>query len=144
MQHQGLGLDETIVPPELEKPSGTQTTPEQGRLTLLLAEQGDQPAGYAELIEVETLLYRGVWIESLVAPVSRVRTALLQEAVQWARAAGLDEVGAMVPERDWALQHALLASGFRSLGDFRWFSADLPLPDTTAGSQGEKKRPQTS
>jgi len=102
-------------------------------LTLLLAEQRGRPAGYAELIEVQTLLYRGVWIESLVASARAARQALVQEAVNRARAAGLDEVGAVVSHRDRALQKALLAEGFRSLGEFRWFTASLPLPGLAGG-----------
>lgn len=97
-------------------------------LTLLLAEQNGQPAGYAEMIEVETLLYHGVWIESLVAPAQAVRETLVHEAVSRAIAAGLDEIGAMVPARKWPLQATLLARGFRSLGNFHWYTARLPLP----------------
>ncbi len=44
-----------------------------------------------------------------------------------AMAAGLDEVSAMVPRQNQPLLHTLLAGGFRSLGAYRWFSADLPL-----------------
>jgi ribosomal protein S18 acetylase RimI-like enzyme len=102
--------------------------------TLLLAELDGQPAGHAELIEVQTLLYRGAWIESLVAPTRAVREALIEEAVGRGIAAGWDEIGAMVPERDWALRNTLLAQGFRSLGDFCWLTADLPLPDPTSSS----------
>jgi ribosomal protein S18 acetylase RimI-like enzyme len=97
-------------------------------LALLLAERGGQPGGYAELIEVQTLLYRGVWIESLSARERVVRQALVREAVHRAQAAGMDEIGAMVPESDWLQQQALFAAGFRSLGDFHWLTADLPLP----------------
>jgi ribosomal protein S18 acetylase RimI-like enzyme len=100
--------------------------------TLLLAEQHGQPAGYAELIDVQTILYRGVWIESLVASTSVVREALVQQAVDRAVAAGLDEIGAMVPKSDWPRQKAFLARGFRSLGDFCWLTAVLPLPEEGA------------
>jgi ribosomal protein S18 acetylase RimI-like enzyme len=96
--------------------------------TLLLAEQAGQPAGYAELIRVQTLLYEGLWLESVSAPARQVRDELVREALTLASEAGLDEVGAMVPEPDWPLQHSLLAAGFRSLGTFRWFTAPLPLP----------------
>lgn len=102
-------------------------------LTLLLAEQQGRPAGYAELLEVQTLLYRGVWIESLVASSRAARGALLREAVNRAKAAGLDEIGAMVPHGDRPLQKALLAEGFRSLGAFRWLTAALPLPGLAGG-----------
>ena len=104
--------------------------------TLLLAEQNGQPAGYAELVEVQTLLYHGVWIESLVAQARAVRETLIHEAVNWAIVAGLDEIGAMVPERRWPLQAALLARGFRSLGDFRWYTARLPLPGRAQPTSG--------
>jgi len=119
-------------------PVGTQAaftadTPSLPGLTLLLAEQAGRAAGAAELIEVQTLLYRGIWIESLVAPSRRVREALIAQAVHRAVAAGMDEIGAMVTDEDWPLQHALLAAGFRSLGVFGWWQADLPLPDSAGG-----------
>jgi GNAT superfamily N-acetyltransferase len=95
---------------------------------LLLAEQDGQPAGYAELIQVQTLLYQGIWIESLQAPARMAREALVQHVVRHASAAGLDEIGALVQARDWAFRDTLLARGFRSLGEFRWLVARLPLP----------------
>jgi ribosomal protein S18 acetylase RimI-like enzyme len=101
-------------------------------LTLLLAERDGQPAGYAELITVQTLLYRGTWIESLRDPDRAVREALIDSAVNRAAAAGLDEVGAMVPAPNWPLRDTLLARGFRSLGEFRRFAAGLPLPGLAA------------
>jgi L-amino acid N-acyltransferase YncA len=96
-------------------------------LSLLLAEQKGQVVGYVELVDVETLLYRGTWIESLKAPAQQIRQALVRQAVNQTRAAGLDEIGAMVPERNWPWQQALIASGFRSLGDFRWLVAESRL-----------------
>jgi ribosomal protein S18 acetylase RimI-like enzyme len=95
--------------------------------TLLLARQKGQPVGYAELVAVETLLYRGVWIESLSASTTVVRSALIHRALAWAAAADLDEVGAMVPEDDRSWQEALRVAGFRSLGDFWWLVAHLPI-----------------
>jgi GNAT superfamily N-acetyltransferase len=112
---------------------------DQADLTLLLAEQNGQAAGYAELIEVQTLLYRGVWIESLEAPVRTVRETLVDQAVNYATVAGLDEIGAVVPERNWAVRDSLLAGGFRSLGEFRWLVADLPLPDPAPPTPTTKK-----
>jgi len=108
--------------------AGLSPTQDHPNLTLLLAEQEGRPAGYAELIEVQTLLYRGVWIESLVASAWAVREALAQQAVSRAKTSGLDEIGALVPQSNWPLQQTFLAEGFRSLGDFRWFTAELPLP----------------
>jgi ribosomal protein S18 acetylase RimI-like enzyme len=108
-------------------------------LILLLAEQFGQPTGYAELIDVQTILYRGVWIESLVASTRAVREALVQHAVNRAIAAGLDEIGAMVPKSDWPWQEALLARGFRSLGDFHWLTAELPLSGLDAPPQAPSR-----
>ena len=109
---------------------------------LLLAEDRGQPLGYAELLEVQTLLYRGIWIESLVASTSAAHTPLVHEALKRAAAAELDEIGMMAPEHDQAapqydeaapehdraVQDTLRAAGFRSLGSFDWFRATLPLP----------------
>jgi len=97
--------------------------------TLLSAEQDGRPAGYAELIEVQTILYRGIWIESMGASTQIARAALIHTVLSQAADAGLDEVGAMVPAEDRLWQKALLGAGFQSLGDFHWFRADLPLPE---------------
>lgn len=101
-------------------------------LTLLFAEQDGRPAGHAELLKVQTLLYGGVWIESLEARVPLVREMLVHQVVDYAMAAGLDEIGAMVPKRNWAVRDSLLARGFRLLGDYQCLLADLPLPGRAA------------
>ena len=93
---------------------------------VLLADDRGREAGRAELIEVETLLYRGTWIESLSAPSRAVRETLVCHAMSCARASGL-EISAMVPKQDQPLLHTLLAAGFCSLGTYHWFNADLPL-----------------
>jgi ribosomal protein S18 acetylase RimI-like enzyme len=103
--------------------------------TLLWAEGRGQPFGYAELLEVQTLLYRGIWIESLAASKQIAHAALVHEAVKRAIAADLDEIGMMVPERDQAVQATLRAAGFHSLGSFDWFTAALPLPGLVSGSE---------
>lgn len=119
-------------------PRESATVRERGGLTLLLAEHHGQPAGYAELIAVQTLLYRGVWIESLSASVDLVAAALIHGAVQRAASTGLDEIGMMVPEGDQSVREALRAAGFRSLGAFDWLKAGLPLPGL-ASSQAEEE-----
>jgi hypothetical protein len=111
-----LASGESGASPELEPP------------ILLLAKQHGQSAGYAELVRVQTLLYGGVWIESLSASNELTRAALVHEAVNRAAAAGVDEIGMMAPERDLPLREALREAGFRTLGGFDWFRADLPLP----------------
>jgi hypothetical protein len=42
----------------------------------------------------------------------------------------------MVPLRDRALEETLLAAGFSSLGEYRWFTSSLPLPDPSPASTG--------
>jgi ribosomal protein S18 acetylase RimI-like enzyme len=105
---------------------------EHADVCLLLAEQNGRIAGYAELIQVQTLLYQGIWVESLHAPARAARETLVNHAVSYASASGLDEIGAMVRSRDWAFRDSLLARGFRSLGEFRWLVARLPLPGIAA------------
>lgn len=107
---------------------GLQALPQSPGLSVLAALQNGEVTGYAELIQVETLLYRGVWIESLVAQSRVALAALVSEATSRALAAGLDEIGAMVLESDEAGLQALRAAKFRSLGAFQWLVADLPLP----------------
>jgi GNAT superfamily N-acetyltransferase len=114
-----------------------ETSPAKEGTILLLAEVHGQPAGYIELIEVQTLLYAGVWIESLAASNELVRAALLHGAVNRATAAGLDEIGMMAPQNDLPLRQALREAGFRSLGEFDWFRADLPLPGLASAETGE-------
>ncbi len=121
-------LPQGTVLPALHEAQALSVQGQQGRLTLLLAEWDGQPAGYGELIEVQTLLYRGVWIESLAATGPRVRRALVDEAVERAFAADLDEIGMMRPKHDRSLEDTLRSAGFRSLGRFDWFTARLPLP----------------
>lgn len=103
--------------------------------TLLLAEQNGRLAGYAELVDVQTILYRGTWIESLVAPSRAVREALVYYALGRAEAKERDEVSALVPDHNRPLQHTLLAATFRSQGEYRWFNASLPLPDRAGGDR---------
>jgi ribosomal protein S18 acetylase RimI-like enzyme len=110
-------------------PGGADPGDSLGGLTLLLAERKGQPAGYVELIQVRTLLYRGVWIETLVASSPVVSAALVRGAMRWAFRANLDEVGMMVPERQVSLRDTFQAAGFESFGAFDWLVAGLPLPD---------------
>ncbi len=109
--------------------------------TLLVAESRAKIAGCAELGEVQTLLYRGIWIESLAASRQAVRIALAHAALDYAVAAGLDEIGMMVPLGDYSLRVALKESGFRSLGQFDWFEAELPVPrQSLPQAAGERSR----
>jgi len=113
------------------------STADPGDLTLLLAEQAGRPAGHAELVHVQTLLYRGVWIEALAASTPAARQGLIDGALNRAIAAGLDEIGAMVPKGHQPLVDALRAEGFESLGDFYWLQARLPLPGLASPAPAE-------
>jgi ribosomal protein S18 acetylase RimI-like enzyme len=117
-------LQQGFGPPGPGIPDGAQ---ERHGWTLLVAESHGRIAGCAELSEVQTLLYRGVWIESLAASRQVVRIALAHEALNHAAAAGLDEIGMMVPAGNYSLRVALKESGFRSLGQFDWFETKLPM-----------------
>ena len=107
----------------------------QPGLALLVATDDGHLGGYVELVQVETLLYRGLWIESLAADTPGARAALVAAALDRAADLGLDEVGAMVPPGDEALRRALPAAGFRALDRFHWLTARLPLPGL-AGDRG--------
>lgn len=104
-----------------------------GDLTFLLAERNGQPIGYVELVQVQTLLYRGAWIESLVAATPLVSAALVHSAMTWAVRADLDEVGMMVPAPGLSLRETFHDAGFQSLGDFDWLVAELPLSGFPSG-----------
>ena len=114
----GATRDSGVTVHELRSPVGTDAT-------LLQVERDGQPTGLAELIEVQTVLYRGIWIESLTAASQPDREALVHYTLKHAAACGLDEVGAMVPLSDRPFQEALLTAGFLSLGEYRWFTARL-------------------
>jgi hypothetical protein len=120
-----LVSDDGVGSPELEPP------------ILLLAKQHGQAAGYVELVKVQTLLYGGMWIESLSASNELNRAALIHGAVNRAAAAGVDEIGMMAPEQDLSLRQGLREAGFRTLGGFDWFRADLPLPGLASDRPGD-------
>jgi GNAT superfamily N-acetyltransferase len=125
-------------PPGNAGPSGSE---DWGGWTLLVAELRGKFAGFAELSEVQTLLYRGMWIESLFASRRVVRIALAHDALTYAVTAGMEEIGMMVPVADHSLRVALKEIGFRSLGRFDWYEALLPLgsedlPETGIGHPG--------
>lgn len=114
------------------------SSPEGSDAILLQADVDGRSAGLAELVEVQTLLYRGFWIESLTGRSRIVREALVHYTLQRAQDQGLDETGAMVPQRDRQLRETLLAAGFFSLGEYVWFTASLPLPDTSGPPSGQR------
>ncbi|MGD8626645.1 MAG: GNAT family N-acetyltransferase [Anaerolineae bacterium] len=126
----GLHVRPAADPGELApwQPPPDPTLLVQPGLALLVALQDGRLCGYVELLQVETLLYRGLWIESLASDTPGARAALIAATLDRAAGLGLDEVGAMVPHADAPLRRALPAAGFRSLGRFHWLTARLPLP----------------
>jgi ribosomal protein S18 acetylase RimI-like enzyme len=115
----------------------------------LLAEDGEVLLGYAELIEVHTLQYRGFWLESMRfrakesganAPqgdagwsgVARTAKALAGGALEVAkRRADLDLVGHLAPPGDWRVPGrpdpyaACISEGFRYMGAYHVLVRDL-------------------
>ncbi len=78
-----------------------------------------QEAGLLAL-PVQTLHYRGLWLEDLWArdPWGRAVAALLFHAVEWAKAQERDEVGIMLPEASpW--REALPAQGYGLVAAYR-------------------------
>lgn len=112
--------------------ASSRTAPEVARLVsagasaFLVAERDGRVAAFVELIRVQTLLYAGVWVESLAGPVlsevegSREAGAdrLVVAAVEWARARGLSEVGCLVAARDRRLRQVFAGEGFFSEGEY--------------------------
>jgi hypothetical protein len=94
--------------------------------TLLLGGGDRAVSAFVELMQVQTLLYAGAWIETLVAPTlgrgegshSHEAVPLIAAAVEWAKAEGLDEIGCLVPAKDWRLREAFVGQGFASEGEY--------------------------
>ncbi len=96
---------------------------------LLVARADTQSLGQAELLPVQTLLYRGGWIEALRSHTPAARTVLVEAAIEHAKREGWDEVGCLAPgqpapHRDggWPLRRALLAAGFGDEGEYRVYT----------------------
>lgn len=90
-----------------------------------VAEAGGALLAGALFVEVQTLLYSGLWLEGLVAARGQRRAvaALAAAAVEAAKAADLDAVGCLVPQGERALGEALLVEGFRRVDSYRTWSA---------------------
>jgi ribosomal protein S18 acetylase RimI-like enzyme len=101
-----------------------------------------QIVGFAELLYVETLLYRGIWLESVIAQGAdrEVQAALISEAVEQAKRKRLDEIGCLVRTRkrgmaegaeraknveDHVLCEDLVGQGFGVVNEYYIFRRDL-------------------
>jgi ribosomal protein S18 acetylase RimI-like enzyme len=109
---------------------------------ILVAVRGGQIVGFAELLYVETLLYGGIWLESLIAQGAgrEIQAALISEAVERAKRKRLDEVGclARAQKRGMAegaeraknvenrlLRKALAGQGFGVVNEYYIYRRDL-------------------
>jgi ribosomal protein S18 acetylase RimI-like enzyme len=109
---------------------------------ILVAVRGEEIVGFAELLYVETLLYRGIWLESVIAQGAdrEVQAALISEAVERAKRKRLDEIGCLVRTRkrgmaegaerakdveDHVLRETLVGQGFGVVNEYYIFRRDL-------------------
>jgi ribosomal protein S18 acetylase RimI-like enzyme len=94
---------------------------------ILVAIREGDVVGFAELLYVETLLYQGIWLESLVAQGAgrETQTVLISEAVERAKRKRLDEIGCLVNVKDHLLREALVSQGFGVVNEYDIFRRDL-------------------
>ena len=97
------------------------------RVTLLGAWLDGTMVAGVELLEVHTLLYSGLWLESVPGQGKQARAALIAATVEVAKERQLDKVGCLVPQTGWLLRAQLLAEGFVPLDSYRIWTA-TPLP----------------
>jgi ribosomal protein S18 acetylase RimI-like enzyme len=94
---------------------------------ILVAIREGEVVGFAELLYVETLLYRGIWLESVIAQGAdrEIQAVLISEAVERAKRKRLDEIGCLVNGEDHLLREALLSQGFGVVNEYYVFRRDL-------------------
>jgi ribosomal protein S18 acetylase RimI-like enzyme len=131
-----LGQGLTLRPDDVLALAGRQAN------EILVAVRGEEIVGFAELLYVETLLYQGIWLESLIARGAdrEVQAALISEAVERAKRQRLDEVGCLVPTRkrgmaegaeraknveDHVLRETLVGQGFSIVNEYYIFRRDF-------------------
>ena len=109
---------------------------------ILVAVREEKIVGFAELLYVETLLYQGIWLESLTVQRAdrEVQAALISEAVERAKHRRLDEVGCLVRTRKRGMtgdverakdvenhlpREVLVSQGFAVVNEYYIFRRDL-------------------
>jgi ribosomal protein S18 acetylase RimI-like enzyme len=94
---------------------------------ILVAIREGEIVGFAELLYVETLLYRGIWLESLTAQGAdrEIQATLISEAVERAKRKRLDEIGCLVNVEDPLLREALVGQGFGVVNEYHIFRRNL-------------------
>ncbi len=73
----------------------------------------------AHLLAVDTLTYRGIWLEG------RLSQAAIEQAHQRAQAENRSRIGALVPAVDEQVAALLTSNGFVAVGKFFWWSLRL-------------------
>jgi ribosomal protein S18 acetylase RimI-like enzyme len=131
-----LGQGLTLRPDDVLALAGRQTN------EILVAVRGEEIVGFAELLYVETLLYRGIWLESVIARGAdrEIQVALISEGVERAKRKRLDEVGCLVPTRkremaggaerakkveNHVLREGFVGQGFGVVNEYYIFRRDL-------------------
>ena len=115
----------SLAPGELPAEDQLWAASQAPGVTVFVARAGGTVVGMVELVEVRTLLYSGLWAESvLVRPgYQRAAAALAAAAVEEAKARRLDEVGCLVPSEERGLREVLMGEGFRKLDCYRIWTA---------------------
>jgi len=118
-----LRLDEGLT----LRPDGVLALASRQANEILVALRGGEVVGLAELVYVETLLYRGIWLESLIAQGAdrEIQAALIAEAVERAKRKRLDEIGCLVSVKDPLLRDVLVGQGFSMVNEYYIFRRDL-------------------
>jgi len=115
----------TLWPGAVRDRSALDPLTETSDAAVFVLRQGRRLVGFVELLEIHTVAYSGVWIESLVCRWDDpyVVGRLLAAADEWVAQRGLHLMGALVDMRREALRSVLIAFGFHSAGQYRFFTA---------------------
>ncbi|MXX52171.1 MAG: GNAT family N-acetyltransferase [Chloroflexi bacterium] len=81
--------------------------------------RGRQSVRAGHLVSVDTLTYRGIWLEGDLSQ------AAIAQAQQIARAENRSRIGALVPTADAPVAALLSENGFAAVGTFYWWSSSL-------------------
>jgi ribosomal protein S18 acetylase RimI-like enzyme len=127
---------------DLLRPSDVLALASRKANEILVAVREEEIVGFAELLYVETLLYRGIWLESVIAKGAdrEIQAALISEAVERAKRKRLDEIGCLVRTRkrgmakgaeraknveNHLLREVLVGQGFGVVNEYYIFRRDL-------------------
>jgi ribosomal protein S18 acetylase RimI-like enzyme len=108
--------------PDMRRAEIAMARPDVG---LFVVSAGRHLLGFVELLEVHTVAYDGVWIESIRAHMDDpdLLGLLLKAAGEWARARRLGPLGALIELRREGMRGALGRLPFQPVGHYRYFCA---------------------